>query len=89
MARVTTLTSKGQVTIPKAIRDELGLKPHDKIAFFVENGCAKLQRYPTLEELAGSLPSLASLGLDLTVEEAIEFAIEERSKKLDEEMKNW
>lgn len=28
-----TLTSKGQVTIPKKIRDKLGLKPGDKIDF--------------------------------------------------------
>jgi len=31
----TTLTSKGQVTIPKAVRDELGLKEGDRIAFRV------------------------------------------------------
>ena len=35
----TTLTSKGQVTIPKAVRDELGLRVGDKVAFRVlENG---------------------------------------------------
>jgi antitoxin PrlF len=28
-----TLTSKGQTTIPKEIRDGLGLKPKDKIHF--------------------------------------------------------
>ena len=31
----TTLTSKGQVTIPKAVRDELGIKEGDRIAFRV------------------------------------------------------
>jgi AbrB family looped-hinge helix DNA binding protein len=31
--KVTTLTSKGQVTIPKHIRDALQLKGGDKIAF--------------------------------------------------------
>jgi AbrB family looped-hinge helix DNA binding protein len=30
-----TITSKGQVTIPKKIREKLGLKPGDKISFEV------------------------------------------------------
>lgn len=29
----STLTSKGQVTIPKEIREELGLKEHDRVNF--------------------------------------------------------
>ena len=28
----TTLTSKGQLTLPKAVRDRLGLKPGDKLS---------------------------------------------------------
>ncbi|MBO6584616.1 MAG: type II toxin-antitoxin system PrlF family antitoxin [Gracilimonas sp.] len=31
-----TITSKGQVTIPKKIRDELGLKPGDKLDFEID-----------------------------------------------------
>lgn len=58
MAPVTTLTSKGRVTIPKEIRDELGLKPHDKIRFSLENGHAVLRKaYPSLEKVAGSVPA--------------------------------
>lgn len=40
----TTLTQKGQVTIPAEIRSRLGLKPHDKVIFEVEGDTAKLRR---------------------------------------------
>lgn len=32
-----TITSKGQITIPKTIRSLLGLQTGDKISFFVSN----------------------------------------------------
>lgn len=87
--RVSTLTQKGQVTIPKGLRDNLGLQPHDRITFAVQDGYATLRRLPRLEEVVGSLPSLASLGLDMTVEEAIELAREEWAHELVEKMKDW
>ena len=40
----TTITSKGQVTIPKAVRDRLGLKAGGKVVFSVdETGRAYLR----------------------------------------------
>ncbi len=30
----STLTVKGQATLPKAVRDHLGLKPGDRVKFF-------------------------------------------------------
>lgn len=36
---MTRVTSKGQVTIPKEVRDELGIRPGDEIEFVqTENG---------------------------------------------------
>ena len=39
----TTLTKKGQVTIPQEIRSRLGLKPRDKVVFEVEGEEVKLR----------------------------------------------
>lgn len=35
MGEEATITSKGQITIPKKIRERLGLKPGTKVAFLV------------------------------------------------------
>jgi len=35
---MTTMTSKGQVTIPKRMRQTLGLKPGSDVAFDLVNG---------------------------------------------------
>jgi antitoxin PrlF len=50
------LTSKGQVTIPKAVREALGLCDGDQIVFRVEGMRAVLARTSDLLELAGSVP---------------------------------
>jgi antitoxin PrlF len=34
----TTITTKGQVTIPKKIRDELNLQPGDVLSFEIDKG---------------------------------------------------
>ncbi len=50
------VTSKGQITLPKAVRDALGLEPGDSVLFRVQDGHALLARTPNLLELAGSVP---------------------------------
>ena len=54
---VTTLTSKGQLTLPKDIRDRLGLKPGDRFSCSVsDQGAVLLQRKTgRLEDLIGIL----------------------------------
>ncbi|MCH8924636.1 MAG: type II toxin-antitoxin system PrlF family antitoxin [Proteobacteria bacterium] len=54
----STLTSKGQTTVPKDIRRHLGLKPGDKIRFLVEDDGRVVILPATLHlrDLRGSLP---------------------------------
>lgn len=49
------LTSKGQVTVPKAVRNALNLEPGDSVLFHVEDDRAILARTPDFLELAGSV----------------------------------
>lgn len=54
-----TLTSKGQLTVPKDVRDRLGLKSGDRLVFEVEDDSVRLrvERRKSLGELMGSLPA--------------------------------
>ena len=39
-----TITSKGQVTIPKAVRDRMGLRAGDKVEFVEKDGKFVLEK---------------------------------------------
>jgi AbrB family looped-hinge helix DNA binding protein len=54
---ISTVTSKGQVTIPKEIRMSLKINPSDKVDFSVENGRVILKPIKTLKNLRGSVPA--------------------------------
>lgn len=53
------LTSKGQLTIPKDVRERLGLKSGDRVVFEFEEDSVRLkvEKRRSLEELRGSLPT--------------------------------
>lgn len=53
---LSSVSPKGQVTLPLEIRQLLGVKPKDKVAFKVENGQVHIApaRY-TLESVMGSV----------------------------------
>jgi antitoxin PrlF len=55
MDATAKVTSKGQVTIPKPVRDALGLKAGDDLMFRVEGNRAVLGRTPDLLSLAGTI----------------------------------
>lgn len=54
-----TVTGKGQVTIPKSVRDLLNLRPGDRIRFLVEaDGTVRLESLArTVDEVFGFLSS--------------------------------
>jgi AbrB family looped-hinge helix DNA binding protein len=49
------VTSKGQITIPKPVRDALGLHEGDEVIFRVESSRAVIAKTPNFLELAGSV----------------------------------
>ncbi len=49
------VTSKGQVTIPKGVREALGLRRGDAVRFRVEESRAVIAKTPDLLDLAGSV----------------------------------
>ena len=50
--QASTLTSKGQVTIPAGVRKQLGLQPGDRVGFIVEGGEVRLVRKESCMEAA-------------------------------------
>ncbi len=56
---VATVTSKGQVTIPREVRKALGLKKHDQVLFFVQGRTALLMPVEKVDLLSlfGCLPA--------------------------------
>lgn len=57
---ISTITRKGQVTIPKAIRDKLGIEEGDSV-FFVQRGDEVVLKVlqGTILDLRGSVPVTA------------------------------
>jgi antitoxin PrlF len=54
---ISTITSKGQVTIPAEVRKYLGIKTNDKIGFVIDDeGVVRIRvpRYPTIASLRGA-----------------------------------
>lgn len=53
-----TMTSKGQITLPKALRDKLELAPGDRVEFILEanNTVRMVPRTASVVRLKGMLP---------------------------------
>ena len=62
MRLISRITSKGQITIPKAVRTALGLTDGDLVAFALEDDRAVLRKIAQQPEAAPG----GSVGTDLT-----------------------
>jgi len=56
MSVTATLTSKGQVTLPIAVRQALALERGDVLAFTVQGDQVVVAKEPSFLSLAGSVP---------------------------------
>ncbi len=75
-----TLTSKGQLTVPKDVRERLGLKSGDRVVFEFEEDSVRLkvESRKSLQELKGSLPATREYeGKEAEREAAREHAVRE------------
>src|SRR4029079_15091453 len=69
----SAITIKGQATIPKAIRDHLGLKPGDRVKFFIHpDGSVVLLPKLPVSALRGIVKARSQ---PVTIEEMTEAAV--------------
>jgi AbrB family looped-hinge helix DNA binding protein len=86
MGAFTTMTSKGQLTIPKDVREQLGLQPGTRFFVTVRDGeIVALPKNKKLADLAGILGRPPN-GRSLTIEE-IDAAIGDAVADDDERIK--
>lgn len=53
--QTSTVTSKGQITIPVNLRKKVGIKPTDKVVFNQVNGQVFISKLASIDSLYGSL----------------------------------
>ncbi len=84
----TTITQRGQVTIPAEVRRLLGLKPRDKVTFRIEDGEVKLKAVAfTLEQAFGSVkPSHQPEDFEALIRAAKDARAEELFKEMRREI---
>lgn len=76
---VVSVSPKGQITMPKAIRTKLGVKPKDKVAIRLEQGEVKVTPVKaTFETIYQSVPALKR---KLTDKEMARIAWEDHAQK--------
>ena len=81
---VSTVTRKGQVTVPIEIRKALGIKSGDKVTFVLEDGTARIERRGSVAEATAGIfrssrPAMSAEQLREAAEQAIADQTRERN----------
>ena len=53
--RESTITAKGQTTLPAPVRDALSVKPGDRVRYFIHGGKVHIIKTGSLSDLKGML----------------------------------
>jgi len=75
---ISTVTSKGQVTIPAEVREYLGIKSNDKIVFVIDQEGVVRLRVPRYTNIASLRGAAGSLNKPLSWQQMQEIAQEDR-----------
>jgi len=78
---LSTVTAKGQVTIPKDVRDALHIKSNDRVDYIIDEGRAILVPVKGLLEIRGAVPAKKGA----TIEEERKAARRAAAKRIAEE----
>ena len=68
----TKITTKGQITVPKQVRERLGLRPGDELEFIEENGVYHIKKClppNPFKKYRGYLKDLTGFDPDRVVQE--------------------
>ena len=76
---VTTMTQRGQITVPSEVRRLLGLKPRDKVAFTIDGDDVRL--VPVSFTATSAYGSVEPLADSDDFEEQVRRAKDERAAK--------
>jgi|GEM_PF-788655 len=56
MTNVTTVTQKGQITLPLILRKMLAIKPYDRVLVKISDGRITIEPVKDILDLAGAVP---------------------------------
>jgi AbrB family looped-hinge helix DNA binding protein len=57
MSATTTISSKGQIVVPYAIRQQLGIQPSDVFVVSVDNNAIVVKKVATASDFSGKFPA--------------------------------